>query len=136
MRKLSTLLGALALASTVPATATAQTFVTIGTGGQTGVYYVVGQSICKLVNRGTSKHSIKCTAPSTGGSIANLNAINIGDLDVIRGKLEAAREGCLEINQPDLADKLREAVEALDQADLKTYRRRVEAVVSKLGHMR
>ena len=29
-----------------------QKYVTIGTGGQTGVYYVVGQSICKLVNRG------------------------------------------------------------------------------------
>ncbi|HBT42165.1 MAG TPA: C4-dicarboxylate ABC transporter substrate-binding protein, partial [Rhodospirillaceae bacterium] len=26
-------------------------FITIGTGGQTGVYFVVGQSICKLVNR-------------------------------------------------------------------------------------
>ncbi len=68
--------------------------------------------------------------------IANLNAINIGDLDVIRGKLEQAREGCLAINQPDLAEKLQEAVDALDQADMKTYRRRVETVVSKLGHIR
>ena len=57
-------------------------FITIGTGGQTGVYYVVGQSICKLVNRGTSKHNIKCTAPSTGGSIANINAIKAGDQDM------------------------------------------------------
>jgi TRAP transporter TAXI family solute receptor len=57
-------------------------FITIGTGGQTGVYYVVGQSICKLVNRGTSKHHIKCTAPSTGGSIANINAIRAGDQDM------------------------------------------------------
>ncbi|MEQ8501719.1 MAG: TAXI family TRAP transporter solute-binding subunit, partial [Sneathiellaceae bacterium] len=54
-------------------------YVTIGTGGQTGVYYVVGQSICKLVNRGGDAHSIKCTAPSTGGSVANLNAIRAGD---------------------------------------------------------
>jgi len=57
-------------------------FITIGTGGQTGVYYVVGQSICKLVNRGTAKHHIKCTAPSTGGSIANINAIKAGDQDM------------------------------------------------------
>ncbi|NRG19974.1 TAXI family TRAP transporter solute-binding subunit [Rhizobiales bacterium] len=56
-----------------------ETFVTIGTGGQTGVYYVVGQSICKLVNRGSSEHNIKCTAPSTGGSIDNINAIKNGD---------------------------------------------------------
>ena len=60
----------------------AETFVTVGTGGQTGVYFVVGQSICKLVNRGQSKHNIKCTAPSTGGSVANLNAIKAGDMDM------------------------------------------------------
>ncbi|SET77788.1 TAXI family TRAP transporter solute-binding subunit [Oceanicella actignis] len=57
-------------------------FITIGTGGQTGVYYVVGQSICKLVNRGAAEHGIKCTAPSTGGSIANINAIRAGDMDM------------------------------------------------------
>ncbi|MHA7772351.1 TAXI family TRAP transporter solute-binding subunit [Roseibium sp. M-1] len=56
-----------------------ETFITIGTGGQTGVYYVVGQSICRLVNRGSAEHNIKCTAPSTGGSIDNINAIKNGD---------------------------------------------------------
>ncbi len=55
-------------------------FITIGTGGQTGVYYVVGQSICRLVNRDTAKTGIKCTAPSTGGSVANVNAIKNGDM--------------------------------------------------------
>ena len=62
--------------------AKAETFVTIGTGGQTGVYYVVGQSICKLVNRGQADHNIKCTAPSTGGSVANINAIKEGSMDM------------------------------------------------------
>ncbi|MFL4468755.1 TAXI family TRAP transporter solute-binding subunit [Tateyamaria armeniaca] len=57
-------------------------FITIGTGGQTGVYFVVGQSICRLVNRGTAEHNLKCTAPSTGGSIANINAIKAGDMDM------------------------------------------------------
>ena len=57
-------------------------FITIGTGGQTGVYFVVGQSICRLVNRGTADHGLKCTAPSTGGSIANINAIKAGDMDM------------------------------------------------------
>ncbi len=57
-------------------------FITIGTGGQTGVYFVVGQSICRLVNRDTAKTGLKCTAPSTGGSIANINAIKAGDMDM------------------------------------------------------
>ena len=57
-------------------------FITIGTGGQTGVYYVVGQSICGLVNRGQAQHGIRCTAPSTGGSIANLNAMREGSLEM------------------------------------------------------
>jgi len=57
-------------------------FVTIGTGGQTGVYFVVGQSIARLVNRGTAEHGIRVTAPSTGGSIANINAIKAGDMQM------------------------------------------------------
>lgn len=57
-------------------------FITIGTGGQTGVYYVVGQSICRLVNRETEQTGIKCTAPSTGGSVANVNAIRAGQMDM------------------------------------------------------
>jgi len=64
------------------AVAADETFITIGTGGQTGVYYVVGQSVCRLVNRTAEEHGIKCTAPSTGGSVANLNAIREGSMDM------------------------------------------------------
>jgi len=71
-----------AIALTGTAVTAQDKFITIGTGGQTGVYFVVGQSICKLVNRDTSKTGIKCTAPSTGGSIANINAIRAGDMDM------------------------------------------------------
>ncbi|WP_370312302.1 TAXI family TRAP transporter solute-binding subunit [Sagittula sp.] len=78
--KFATLGAAIAIMGTV---ATAEErFITIGTGGQTGVYYVVGQSICRLVNRNTAETGIKCTAPSTGGSIANINAIAAGDMDM------------------------------------------------------
>ncbi|WFM72067.1 TAXI family TRAP transporter solute-binding subunit [Halomonas sp. CKK8] len=56
-------------------------FITIGTGGQTGVYYVVGQSVCRLVNR-LEDANIKCNAPSTGGSVANINGIKSGELDM------------------------------------------------------
>ncbi|MEM9797031.1 MAG: TAXI family TRAP transporter solute-binding subunit [Pseudomonadota bacterium] len=67
---------------TAPGAFAQERFITIGTGGQTGVYFVVGQSICRLVNRGSADHGLKCTAPSTGGSIANINAIKAGDMDM------------------------------------------------------
>lgn len=84
MRKLTGKLAiaglALGMMATAGATgARAETFITIGTGSETGVYFQVGQAICSLVNRGTSDHDIKCTAPSTGGSIDNINAIKAGD---------------------------------------------------------
>ncbi|OHV08488.1 TAXI family TRAP transporter solute-binding subunit [Kushneria phosphatilytica] len=72
-------LGTLA-ASTGSAQAADNQFMTIGTGGQTGVYYVVGQSICRFVNQGDSGY--KCNAPSTGASVANVNGIENGDLDL------------------------------------------------------
>lgn len=71
----------LAVSVVASGAASAETFVTIGTGGQTGVYYVVGGSICKLVNRGTKDHDIKCTH-TTGGSVKNINGIRAGDLDL------------------------------------------------------
>jgi uncharacterized protein len=84
MQKIVSGVAALALLVGLGGTAAAQEekFITIGTGGQTGVYYVVGQSICGLVNRGQAQHGIRCTAPSTGGSIANINAMRAGDMDM------------------------------------------------------
>jgi len=58
-----------------------ENYVTIGTGGQTGVYYVVGQSICRFVNRDTKTHNIKCNAPASGGGVANVNGIRSGEFN-------------------------------------------------------
>ncbi|MFM9269414.1 TAXI family TRAP transporter solute-binding subunit [Halomonas elongata] len=74
------LLGAAMFASPAMAQEEEQ-FITIGTGGQTGVYYVVGQSVCRLVNR-LEDANIKCNAPSTGGSVANINGIRSGELNM------------------------------------------------------
>ncbi|WP_355660477.1 TAXI family TRAP transporter solute-binding subunit [Halomonas salifodinae] len=75
--------GALLGATAFSAPAVAQDrFITIGTGGQTGVYYVVGQSVCRMVNRGSDEHNIRCNAPSTGGSVANVNGMKSGELDM------------------------------------------------------
>jgi len=59
-----------------------QTFVTIGTGGVTGVYYPTGGAICRLVNKTRKTHGIRCSVESTGGSIYNLNTIRAGELDM------------------------------------------------------
>lgn len=58
-----------------------QTFISIGTGGVTGVYYPAGGAICRLVNRDRADHGIRCGVESTGGSIFNLNAVRSGELE-------------------------------------------------------
>jgi hypothetical protein len=68
--------------------------------------------------------------------IALLNALSWGDVDGIAVKLEEARGCCLALEQPELALKLADAAVALRAADVKTYRRNVETVVSRLGHLR
>jgi len=62
--------------------AAANQFVTIGTGGVTGVYYPTGGAICRLVNKDRKEHGIRCSVEATGGSIYNLNTIAAGDLDL------------------------------------------------------
>ncbi len=68
--------------ATAPSIAGAGEFVTIGTGGVTGVYYPTGGAICRLVNKTRKKHGIRCSVESTGGSIYNLNTIKGGELDM------------------------------------------------------
>jgi TRAP transporter TAXI family solute receptor len=58
-----------------------QAFITIGTGGVTGVYYPTGGAICRLVNKGRKEHGIRCSVESTGGSIYNINTIKEGELE-------------------------------------------------------
>jgi len=58
-----------------------QKFVTIGTGGVTGVYYAVGGAICRLMNKDRAKTGIRCSVESTGGSAFNINTIKGGELD-------------------------------------------------------
>ena len=72
--------GALTLAATGPGSAQ-EKFITIGTGGVTGVYYAVGGAICRLLNKDRKVHGIRCSVESTGGSAFNVNTIKAGELD-------------------------------------------------------
>ncbi len=88
--------GAFALAAVVgigsflsdDANAQERQFIAIGTGGPTGVYFVVGNSVCRMIHRGAAEgresgrhHGIRCSAPSTGGSTYNIGQISQGELD-------------------------------------------------------
>ncbi|WP_193171340.1 TAXI family TRAP transporter solute-binding subunit [Nisaea nitritireducens] len=74
--------GTALVGATQGASAAEQQFITIGTGGVTGVYYPTGGAICRLVNKGRKAHGIRCSVESTGGSIYNINTIRAGELDM------------------------------------------------------
>ena len=74
-------IAALAMGALMAPAAIAEEFITIGTGGVTGVYYPTGGAICRLVNKGRKEHGIRCSVESTGGSVYNINTIREGELE-------------------------------------------------------
>lgn len=85
MRTRALVTGVLLAAGTLlsaPAALGQQKYITIGTGGVTGVYYPAGGAICRLVNKNRKEHGIRCSVESTGGSVFNINTIKAGELDM------------------------------------------------------
>lgn len=59
----------------------ADTYISIGTGGVTGVYYPTGGAICRMMSKTRKEHGIRCAVELTGGSVYNINAIRSGELE-------------------------------------------------------
>ncbi|MFQ1930667.1 TAXI family TRAP transporter solute-binding subunit [Aeromonas veronii] len=55
---------------------------TIGTGPLNGVYYPTGGAICRVLNAGHALHGDSCSVQSTRGSMANLKALDKGDVQL------------------------------------------------------
>ncbi len=56
-------------------------FVTIGTGGVTGLYYPTGSAISRMINKRSKEFGLKATVESTAGSVFNINAVVSGDME-------------------------------------------------------
>ncbi|WP_078487604.1 TAXI family TRAP transporter solute-binding subunit [Solemya velesiana gill symbiont] len=54
----------------------------IGTGGKTGVYYVVSNSICRMVNSELRRQGMRCDHRE-GGSVRNINEVHSGEVDIV-----------------------------------------------------
>lgn len=74
-------------------------FILIGTAGATGVYHPAGNAFCRLINKERTiakKHSIHCSAVSSNGSVDNIRALELGEIDlaiVQTDVLQAAYQG-------------------------------------------
>ncbi len=79
---------AILLAGAGTADAQKQRVIEIGRGGPTGVYFAAGNAICKAVKAKVKPFKskgqmmgLRCSAPSTDGSIFNLEKIREGVID-------------------------------------------------------
>lgn len=64
------------------APADAPRMLVIGTGRVTGVYFPTGGAICRVLNRQTASHGLRCVVEPTDGSMENIAALRAGRLDL------------------------------------------------------
>jgi hypothetical protein len=68
--------------------------------------------------------------------LSTLNATDVGTLDSIRAKLEMVREELREMDQPALAERAAQTLDALARGDVAEFKRGRAFLQSKIGHLR
>ena len=80
MKKMLALLTVMTLVLSMATTALAETYLSIGTGSVTGVYYPLGGALSSIINNDLDGYS--CAAESTGGAVENASLLINGELDL------------------------------------------------------
>ena len=76
------------------------------------------------------------TVPRIDLLLSTLNAADVGTLESIAAKMEQVRHELLELDQPELAARAAETLEALRRGDVTEWKRGRAFLQSKIGHLR
>ena len=68
--------------------------------------------------------------------LSTLNAADVGTLESISAKLEQVRDELEQIDQPELASRAAETIQALVRGDVVEFKRGRAFLQSKIGHLR
>lgn len=76
---------------------------TIGAGDPQGVYYAIGQAICRFVAREEDEEAapLTCEAPATSGSIENIEGLRAGEFQLALVQSDWQREAYLGVGRFD-----------------------------------
>ena len=85
----------------------------------------------------SAHHGVELNQPTRiGVLLSTLNATDVGTLDSITTKLRQVQDELREMDQPELASRAGDAIEALARGDLAGFKRGRAFLQSKIGHLR
>jgi hypothetical protein len=76
------------------------------------------------------------TLPRIESLLSTLNATDVGTLESIAEKLREVEAELLSLEQPELAVRARETIEALTRGDIAAFKKGRAFLQSKIGHLR
>ena len=76
------------------------------------------------------------TVPRIDLLLSTLNAADVGTLESIAAKMEQVRQALQEMDQPELAARAADTLQALVRGDVVEWKRGRAFLQSKIGHLR